>query len=212
MLTAHAGPNAAVDPVTQPANDCAGHRRRLSCGAWLLLAVLVLLLTLAAGAWVLSTMFTEDLVSRRGSLSYFVTISRTIREIPLVERVGEPVYTSSPSDGPAPEYARVEFASRATTATLQARIEAVLAHHHYQPDRSRSGYFTGGDLYVQKIGGENWEFEVLLSAKPDGLVHVTVQESGYDESSVPQGAASGTSVRAFGVELDFPRAQDSREK
>lgn len=143
------------------------YKRALRYLIWIALPCLVIaflwliLYTLRLG-------FTDGLESKRGTFSYYVTItSATIRHVPIIKPVGEAIYSSGPG-GVEPPWQDVEYASYEKKDVLISLISNYVKNAGYTEAEPEGPY--GGIVFRKK----QTEIEVGITDTTQNMTQIHV--------------------------------------
>ncbi len=130
----------------------------------------LIVLILLSGWYALSIGFDEALYTKKGTLSYYLTInSELIKDVPKPKMVGEPSYYSSCGDGPKPPAQGIIYRSRATQEELLKILDQYATEHEFVKDQK---YF----IFEHAYDG-NKSFIHFTLTPENGLIQVSFVET-----------------------------------
>ena len=99
---------------------------------------------------------------RRGSFDYYALLGSTIRNVPLIEAEGEPLFHFRGGDGPKPTETEITYVSRAAPSRLEAELARYLETRGYRRQANTNPppaeQFAGHAVYL------------VIMTKPQGAV------------------------------------------
>jgi hypothetical protein len=80
----------------------------------------------------------EDFYPEKGSLTYYIGISSLIRNTPIIENIGRPVYYGSVGDGSKPPQSKVTYETKSiSTQDIENKIEFFLNSNGFKNDNQK---------------------------------------------------------------------------
>jgi len=129
---------------------------------------LALLLAYAAIVALAISLADQNFDARRGSVQYYALMGATIRNVPLVEPVGEPRFEFRGGDGPKPTETIVSYVSKADAARLEAELGRYLEARGYAR-RKHSNPPPAEEFADGRVA-----FDIVTQPLPDKAIRVLV--------------------------------------